>query len=275
MKLLNGYNIPNIGFGTYKIPNGDETYNAVTKAINIGYRLIDTAYFYGNENSVGRAVLNSGIDRKELFVTSKLWNTDRGYNNTLNAFEKTMNNLGLDYLDLYLVHWPANSLQYENWNEINMDTWQAMIDIYKKGRVKSIGVCNFLEHHLVSLLDMDAKPMVNQIEVHIGQYPKDLIKYCNENKIIVEAWAPLGRGKLFKDDNIVKLSQKYNVTPAQLCIKWCILNNMIPLPKSVDEKRILENIDVNKFTISQEDMKILNNAKYITGSGHNPDTVIF
>ena len=273
--LNNGYKIPCIGFGTWQTPDGDTAVNAVREAVNLGYRHIDTAAAYKNEKSIGKAIKESNINRKELFITSKVWNKDRGYKTTLEAFDKTINDLQLDYLDLYLIHWPASENQFKDWDNINLETWRAMTELYKSGKIKSIGVSNFMPHHLKSLMNTEIKPMVNQIEFHAGFMQEETFKYCNDNNIVIEAWSPLGTGKML-DNNILKeIAKKYNKSAAQICIKWCLQNNTLPLPKSVNSSRIKENTEIFDFVISEDDMKTINSMPYFGGSGLHPDKVDF
>jgi len=273
--LSNGVGIPCIGFGTWQTPDGEVAVNSVAEAIKCGYRHIDTAAVYGNEESVGLAIKQSGVDRKELFVTSKLWNKNRGYESTFAAFEETLNKLQLDYLDLYLIHWPASHSQFENWDEINLQSWQAMTELYKAGKIKAIGVSNFLPHHLESLLKTEVAPMVNQIEFHPGFMQEETVKVCKENNILVEAWSPLGTGRMLDNETLKAVAGKYNKSVAQLCIRWCLQNNTLPLPKSVTPSRILENTNVFDFEISAEDMTAINSMAYCGGSGLHPDEVKF
>lgn len=268
--LYNGVKIPCIGYGTWLTQN-DLASDVVSTAISMGYRHVDTAAFYKNECGVGEGIKASGIDRNDIFVTSKVWNSDRGYDNTMKAFEKTLKDLKLDYLDLYLIHWPASPSQYEDYNAINLSTWKAMTELYLAGKIKSIGVSNFMPHHLDALVNSDIVPMVNQIEFHPGQMQNETLDYCRENNILVEAWGPLGRGKMLDNQMLISFAEKYNKSVAQLCIRWCLQNGVLPLPKSVTPSRIAENADVFDFEISQEDMLEINAMEYFAGSGHHPD----
>lgn len=274
--LDNGILIPSIGYGTWKSPNDKTTTNAVLCAIKNGYRHIDTAAIYGNEESIGKAIKNCNIPREELFVTSKVWNTNRGYTSTLDAFEETLKKLNLEYLDLYLIHWPASSNQFEDWEQINLSTWRALEKLYKEGKVKSIGVSNFKEHHLNIILEnCEIKPMVNQIEVHPGFVQKETCEFCEKNNIVIEAYSPLGSGEVLKNERLLELSQKYGKSVAQICIRWCLQHNTLPLPKSVKESRIIENSDVFNFKIDEEDMKIMDSIPLSEGLGQDPDKVTF
>lgn len=275
LRLHNGIEIPCIGFGTWQTPDGETAVTAVKTAIEAGYRHIDTAAAYRNEESVGKAVRESGIPRAELFITSKVWNTDRGYESTLQAFEKTLEKLGTDYLDLYLIHWPANSTQFEDWAHINLETWRAMTDLYKAGRIRAIGVSNFLPKHLEPLMETEVKPMVNQIEYHPGQMQEETVGYCEKNGILIEAWSPLGTGKMLSNETLMAIAEKYNKSVAHLCIRWCMQNGTLPLPKSVTPSRITDNLEVFDFEISDEDMQTINQMEYFGGSGLNPDTIDF
>ena len=276
VRLSNGYEIPAIGFGTWQTPDGETAVNAVKCAIDNGYTHIDCAAVYGNETSVGEGIKSASIERDKLFVTSKLWNTERGYKKTIAAFEKTLTDLGLEYLDLYLIHWTANEKQFPNWREINADTWRAFEELYKQGKIKAIGVSNFLSHHLQALIeDSSIKPMIDQIEYHPGFMQKEVVDYCRENGIAIEAWSPLGTGKMLSNETLKAIAGKYGVSVAQLCVRWCLQNSVIPLPKSITPSRIRENIRVFDFEISHEDMNTINAMPYCGGSGLNPDEVDF
>lgn len=272
--LPNGYKIPCVGFGTMQT-DGDAAVTAVKAAIKAGYRHIDTAAVYGNEASIGEALKNTGVSRSELFVTSKLWNAERGYEKTKAAFKKTMIDLQLDYLDLYLIHWPASAHQFSDWETVNKETWRAMTDLCKAGLIRAIGVSNFLPHHLSSLMETEIQPMVNQIEYHPGQIQEETVTFCKENNILVEAWSPLGTGRLLSNPQLQEIATKYEKSVAQLCIRWCLQNDVLPLPKSVTPSRIIENTAVFDFVISDDDMSTINSMHYLGGSGLHPDKVDF
>jgi diketogulonate reductase-like aldo/keto reductase len=273
--LSNGYKIPCVGFGTWQTPDGATAVSSVKAALTSGYKHIDTAAVYGNEKSVGTGIAESKVSREELFVTSKVWNKDRGYEKTIAAFNKTLDDLGLDYLDLYLIHWPANAKQFSNWDEINLETWRAMTKLYKEGKIRAIGVSNFLPHHLKSLMKTEISPMVNQIEFHPGQMQNETVDYCKKHNILVEAWSPLGTGRMLSNETLKEIAAKYNKSVAQLCIRWCLQNEVLPLPKSVTPSRIKENTEIFDFVISDEDMSTINSMEYCGGSGMNPDEVKF
>lgn len=273
--LNNGYEIPCVGFGTWQTPDGEIAVMAVSEAIKTGYRHIDTAACYENEVGVGQGIKRSGIEREKLFVTSKVWNTERGYKKTIAAFEKTLSDLGLDYLDLYLIHWPASSSQYDNWEEINLETWKAMTELYKAGRIKSIGVSNFMPYHLEALMKTEVPPMVNQIEYHPGLTQAETVDYCKKHGILVEAWSPLGMGRMLNNETLKHIAGKYGKSVAQLCIRWCLQNGVLPLPKSVTPARIVENADVFDFEISDDDMAQISAMSYFGRSGLHPDKVDF
>lgn len=276
IRLYHGEGIHCIGYGTYQTPP-EETFKAVTEAIKIGYRHIDTASFYQNESGVGRAILQSGLPREEFFVTSKLWNADRGYDSTMAAFDKTMRELELEYLDLYLIHWPANYLQFgKDAKKINADTWRAFEELYRQGRVKAIGLSNFMPHHIEDLLETaKIRPMVNQIELHPGWLQGGCVRYCQDQKILVEAWSPMGRSEVLNHPVITEIAGKYHKSPAQLCIRWVMQHGVLPLPKSVTPSRMADNIDVFDFEISCGDMKRIDALDLIGGQCARPDDVSF
>lgn len=274
--LANDVQIPCIGFGTWQTPNGETAINSVKAALKAGYRHIDTAACYGNEASVGQAIKESGVPREEIFVTSKVWNTERGYEKTLAAFETTMAKLDLDYVDLYLIHWPAAANQFENWKEINAQTWRALEGLYIEGKVKAIGVSNFLPHHLEALLEgVKVVPMVNQIEYHPGFMQAESVDFCRAHNILVEAWSPLGTGNVLNNKTLIMMAQKYSKTVAQICIRWVLQHGLLPLPKSITESRVIENTEVFDFEIKDEDMAIIDAIPFCGGAGINPDAINF
>lgn len=269
--LKNGLEIPVVGFGTWKTPDGDDAYNSVSEALKVGYRHIDTAAVYGNEESVGKAIKDSGLSREEVFVTSKVWNTERGYDKTIAAFEASLEKLGMDYLDLYLIHWPAIEKQDDDWEELNKESWRALMDLYKSGKVKSIGVSNFQKKHMEALKDAEILPMVNQIEFHPGWLQEETRALCKELGILVEAYSPNGNGKLLKDDTLLKIAEKYGKSVAQICIRWTLQHGTLPLPKSVTPEYIKENTEVFDFEISNEDMQTIDEMEYLVGVPTDPD----
>lgn len=263
-KLYNGVLIPCVGFGTWQIPDGLEAYNSVVWALKSGYRHIDTAHAYGNEVSVGKAIKDSGLKREEVFITTKLESHIKTYDETIKHFNESLENLGVEYIDLYLIHapWP--------WSQIgldctlgNIEAWRAMVEIYKSGKVRSIGVSNFQVSDITPLIEAtNFKPMVNQIRYFIGNTQNHITTYCQENDILIEAYSPLATGNILNNQEILEMSNKYNKTPAQICIKYCLQNNTLPLPKSSNEERIKANFELD-FELSDEDMDYLNSLDHI------------
>ena len=249
MLLSNGVKIPSIGFGTYKSGDDEETAKIIKNALNLGYKMIDTASFYNNEVGIGNGIKESDIDRKDIFIVTKLWNDDHGYDNTIEAFNKSLNNLQVDYIDLYLIHWP---------NKLNAETWRAFEHLYETGKVKAIGVCNFKVEHLEEL-KKTAKimPMVNQVEIHPFSTKNNIINYCKDNNIKVVAWSPISRGRVLSNELMIDLSQKYKKSIVQIVLRWHMQKGVIPIPKSSNENRIKENIYIFDFEISSEDMKAI------------------
>ncbi len=272
---LNKENLPMIGYGTWKLKNKEETIEIVKNAILNGYTLIDTAQAYANLEYVGKGIKASKIERNKLIISGKLWNADKESKESIvNACKKTIEDLNCGYLDLYLIHWPASKAVHKDWIEINAKTWEALEYLYEIGLVKAIGVCNFKKNQLEELLKTaKIKPLVNQIEFHIGFRQLETVEYCKKEGILVEAWSPLGSGKMLKVEELKEMALKYNVSVAQLCIRFCIQNGVIPLPKSKDNERQKNNIDVFDFEISKEDMKILNEFPYVGGSGLDSETI--
>jgi len=250
VKLNNDVRMPILGLGVYQSPPGRVTRDAVNFALRVGYRHVDTARIYGNEADVGEAVRESGVPRGDLFVTTKLWNSDQGYDSTLRACESSLKRLGLDYLDLYLVHFPVP--------DVRKESWRAMETLLEKGRCRAIGVSNFTIRHLEELIEEShVIPSVNQVEFHPFLYQKELLKYCQNRGIQVEAYSPLARGERLKHPRIISLATKYSKTPAQLMIRWGIQHGLVVIPKSTTEERIRENSQVFDFDISDDDMRSL------------------
>jgi len=273
--LANEVKIPCIGFGMWQTPDGDVAVNAAKHAIASGYRHIDTAAIYGNEESVGKAIKECGIPRKEIFVTSKLWNDEHGYENTMAAFEISMKNLGLDdYMDLYLIHWP-NPIKFRDcWEEANAGSWKAFEELYEAGRIRAIGVSNFHGHHLDALKKTQKiAPMVNQIRLCPGDTQDDVVAYCKENNILIQAYSPLGTGKIFEVPEMQALAEKYSKSIAQICIRWSLQMGFNPLPKSVTPARIEENARVFDFALSTDDVKMIAALKGCAGYSSDPDTI--
>lgn len=257
--LNNGVSIPKIGFGTWQIPDGKICYNAVTDALKIGYRHIDTAMVYNNESSVGKAVRESKVNREEIFVTSKLPAFYKTYDEAAAAFDKTMNTIGLDYLDLYLIHapWASWDDRDRDLSKENIEVWRAMEDIYKSGRCRSIGVSNFRVSDLNAVLEnCRVRPMVNQIRFFIGNSQPQLTEFCQKNDILVEGYSPFATGRILENKEILAMADRYGKSLPQICMRYALQKNVLPLPKSVHYDYILQNIDVD-FTISHGDMDYL------------------
>lgn len=265
--LHNGVKMPVLGLGVWKAENGAEVESAVKYALKAGYRSIDTAAAYGNEEGVGKAVKDSGMDRNEIFITTKVWNKDQGYDSTLRAFDDSLKKLDMDYVDLYLVHWPVKG-KYK-------DTWKALEKIYKEGRARAIGVSNFQVHHLKDLMsDSEFVPTVNQVEFHPLLTQLELRKFCKENKIQLEAWSPLMQGRLDLP-LLTQLADKYGKTPAQIVLRWDLQSEVVTIPKSVKEHRILENADIFDFELSDDDMEDIDNLNKNKRFGSDPDNFNF
>jgi diketogulonate reductase-like aldo/keto reductase len=275
-KLSNGVEIPCIGFGTWQTPDGEVAVSSVLSAIEAGYRHIDTAQAYGNEESVGIAVRKSGIDRSEIFITSKLGNDEHGYEKTLAAFEGTMKRLGMDYIDLFLIHWPNPIAFRGEWEVANIGTWKAFEELYNAGRIRSIGVSNFRKRHLQEL-KRTAKivPMVNQIRLCPGDTQKDVVGYCRSRNILLEAYSPFGVGKIFEVPEMRELAKKYGKSIAQICVRWSLQREYLPLPKSVTPSRIKENTEVFDFELEAEDVRLIANLKGCVGYSEDPDMTTF
>ena len=277
--LANGLTIPCVGFGTYKNTDPAECLSSVREALAAGYRHVDTAQFYFNEENVGEAIRESGLSRNEIFLTTKVWNTSQGYDNTLRAFDESMGKLGLDYLDLYLVHWPVAKDYATDYPSAFTQTWRALEKLYADGKVRAIGVCNCLKEHLnVIFGECKVKPMVNQIEYHFGFSDPDQTEaadFSRANGIVVEAWAPLCRGRAFGNPVLKAVAEKYGKTEAQILVRWCLQHETLPLPKTVSPARIRENADVFGFVISDEDMAALDAVDTVGRLGPHPTEARF
>ncbi|PLT28997.1 aldo/keto reductase [Peribacillus deserti] len=270
--LHNGVKMPWFGLGVWRVEEGEEVISSVKAAIKNGYRSIDTAAVYKNEEGVGEAIRQAleetGLKREDLFITSKVWNSDQGYESTLEAYEASLKRLGLEYLDLYLIHWPVAG-KYK-------DTWKAIEKLYKDGRVRAIGVSNFHVHHLEDLLTVaEIKPMVNQVEYHPQLAQRELRTYCKDQGIQLEAWSPLMQGGLFENEVLKQIAEKHNKTVAQVILRWDLQNEVVTIPKSIKEHRIIENADVFNFELSAEDIAAIDELNKNERVGADPDNFNF
>lgn len=278
--LANGVQIPVIGFGTWQSADGDVAYDAVKWALAAGYRHIDTAAIYGNEASVGRAIKDAGIARDELFITTKLWNDAHSYEAAQAALAKSLTTLGLDYVDLYLIHWPNPAALRqeapETWEQANAATWRAMEDAYAAGQVRAIGVSNFQIHHLEALAKTQkVAPMVNQNFLNPSDAQADLVAYDKAHHILDEAYSPLGTGKLIDLPQVADLAAKYHKSVPQILIRWSLDKGFVPLPKSTHEAYIQANLDVFDFSLTPEEVATLDTLQGINGTHLNADTADF
>lgn len=275
ISLYNGVKMPGMGFGVWQIPQG-ATADCVKAALKAGYRNIDTAYVYGNEKQVGEGIRQAMeeyvIQREEIFVSTKLWNDHRGYDLAVEAIEASLDNLGIGYIDLYMLHWPAVQKWHHDWREINRDTWRACEEYYQKGMLRSIGVANFLSHHVKALMeDAQIKPMVNQIEYHPGFGQVESADFCQKNGIVVEAWSPFGTGDVLNNAVLKTIAEQYGKSTAQICLRWLLQKDIVPLLKSTHEERIVSNTQVFDFALSEEDMALIDQLPYCGGMKFDPD----
>ncbi|SFM41755.1 aldo/keto reductase [Salibacterium qingdaonense] len=262
--LANGVEMPWVGLGVYKAEAGNEVERAVKSALEAGYRSIDTASFYENEHSVGKAIAESSIPADDIFLTTKVWNNEHGFNETLEAFERSREKLGVDVIDLYLIHWPVPGKYKE--------TWGALEKLYEEGKVRAIGVSNFTDQHLEELMKIaKVKPMVNQVEFHPRLFQKDLLEYCQTHDIQLEAWRPLGQGDLLDADPVQRIAEKHGKKPAQVLIRWSMENNVVTIPKSVTPERIKSNAEVFDFELDAEDLQAINGLNEDRRYGFHPD----
>ncbi|MGO4529930.1 aldo/keto reductase [Paenibacillus sp. 2TAF8] len=266
--LYNGVKMPWLGFGVFKVKDGDEVVDAVKTAIKAGYRSIDTAKVYNNESGVAQGIRESGIAREDLFITTKVWNSDQGYESTLAAFEESMKRLELEYLDLYLIHWPVKG-KYK-------DTWRALEKLHKEGRIRAIGVSNFQIHHLEDLMiDATVKPAVNQVELHPLLTQTKLREYCSKHEIQIEAWSPLGQGNLMEYPLLQDIAAKYGKSPAQVILRWDLQNGIVTIPKSVTPERIHANTELYDFELTAEEIEQINGLNENKRFGSDPDNFNF
>lgn len=267
-QLSNGLGMPWLGLGVWKMEDGQTVADVVKAAVRLGYRSIDTAAVYRNEAGVGQGIRECGIPREELFITTKVWNTDQGYESTLAAHEESLTKLGLDYVDLYLIHWPVKGKYVE--------TWRALVQLYKEGRVKAIGVSNFHVHHLKDIIaDSGVVPMVNQVELHPHLSQKPLLAYCKEQGIQLEAWSPLAQGRLTEHPLLTEIGAKYGKSASQVILRWDLQNGVIVIPKTVREERLKENADVFDFNLTDEELTAIDGLNLDQRVGADPDNFNF
>lgn len=268
--LNNGLRIPGIGFGTYK--STGEITGVLDMAIEAGYRYFDTASFYENEGELGRALAGSQLPREAFQVASKVWKTQMGCAGTRAAFEQSLALLQTDYLDLYLIHWPKQSPEDTFWEQRMLDTWKTMEELYEAGKIRAIGVSNFLPHHLEALLEKaSVRPAVNQLEFHPGYLQGEALEFCKKEQITVQAWSPIGRGRVLRDPLLQGMAAGYGVSVAQLCLRFDIQMGVMPLPKASSIERMRENLDLTSFVIRQEDMEQIRRMPITGWSGEHPD----
>lgn len=272
--LSNGLEIPCLGFGTYN-PTGGDNVEIILTAMECGYRYFDTASLYGTERALGEAVKKSGIARGDLFIASKAWIDEMGYEEVKQAFERTLNRLQTDYLDLYLIHWPRSAEDDTDWKEKGRETWRAMEELYEAGKIKGLGLSNFLPHHMDNILqNCKVKPVADQLELHPGYMQQAATAFCAENHVAVQAWSPLGRAKLLEAPLLLKMAAKYGKSPAQICLRYLLQKGMIPLVKATKAERMKQNADVFDFEIEKDDMWMLDCMPQTAWSGEHPDFAI-
>lgn len=267
VELRNGVKMPLLGFGTYKSGEEEVTKNSVIEALSLGYRHIDTATLYGNEEAIGKGIIESRLIREDIFITSKVWKADMGYDKTLKAFQQSLNKLQVKYLDLYLIHWPSPLVN---------ETWRALEKLYEEGKVRAIGVSNFTEEHLDKLLDTaNIIPMVNQIEFHPELTQLKLREFCKKKNIQIEAWAPLMRGRILNYEVLIKMAAKYKKTVAQIVLRWDLQLGIVTIPKSSNPSRIKENADIFDFNISNEDINKISSLNLERRYGPDPHDIVY
>ena len=269
--LENGIKIPCLGFGTYNAKGGDNL-EIIKTAIEAGYRYFDTASFYETERVLGQAIRESGIPREEFFIATKAWIDERGYDEVKAAMDRSLERLQMDYVDMYLIHWPKASLEESDWKERDVLTWRGMEEMYEAGKTKGLGLSNFLPNHLdVILENAKIKPQVDQLEIHPGYSQEAAVAYGQSKGIRMQAWSPLGRGKMIENEVLTRFAEKYGKTPAQICLRFSIQKGIIPLVKSSTMERMKQNMDIFDFEISTEDMQILSCMPQNVWSGEHPE----
>ena len=272
--LRNGVLVPKIGLGTWQITDREIMKQVIRNGYEAGYRLIDTASAYSNEIAIAKAIETIGLNRSELIVSDKVWNTNRGYEQVQEACRRSLKKLKTDYLDLYLIHWPASMRLYANWEQMNADTWRGMEKLYRDGLVKAIGVCNFKVHHLEALKKTaEIIPMINQIECHPGLIQREIRNWCESEQIMVEASSPLGNGQILNDPLLQGVAAGHGKTVAQICLRWAVQNGVIVIPKSVSAERIHQNADIFDFELMEIEIEQINEMSYCGGIGIDPDEV--
>lgn len=270
--LSNGVEVPAMGYGTWQTPDGNVARDGVIDALKLGFRHVDTALAYGNEESVGEGIRMSGVKREDVFLTTKHWITDRGYDKTVAAIDQSLKNLGTDYLDLYLIHWPCVEKVTKDWKAVNAGTWKAFEEAYKAGKIRAIGVSNFQKKHIDALMETaEVAPMVNQIEFHPGFTQMDNVKFSRDFGMLVQAWSPLGCGAVLSDEKLGAIAAKYGKSTAQLCLRFALQNDVLPLSKSVHVERMKENIDIFDFEIDAADMAEIAAIDGLGYSGYAPE----
>lgn len=271
VKLANGIKMPMIGYGTYKCTDGSDE-RIIKMALDSGYRLLDTANIYGNERQVGKAVKESGLKREDIFLTSKVSKTNLGYKKTRQSVLETLENLESDYLDLCLLHWPKPSPDEMNWKQLDEESWKALEEFYYAGKIKAIGVSNFLPQHLEPLLKIaTVRPMVNQLELHIGYNQETAVQYCMQKGIQVQAWSPLGRKRVLNEPIVINMARKYGVSPADFLLVYLLSQNICVIPKSSSFERMYENLYIPNVKITEEDMYLIKSLPQLGWSGEHPD----
>ena len=272
-KLNNGVEIPIIGFGTWQTPDGDVARESVKTALEVGYRHIDTAAIYGNETSVGQGIKESGVNRGDIFLTTKLWNDSHGYKATKKAIDLSLQKLDTDYLDLYLIHWPSPAAVREHWAELNAESWQAMEEAVKAGKIRAIGISNFRKHHLDELLKTaNIVPAVNQNYLNPSDLQPDVLSANKEHDILNEAYSPLGTGDLLRNELVAEVAATHNHSVPQVLLRWSLQHGFLPLPKSVHAEYIKSNTDIFDFELTDDEMKKLDGLRGVTRLATDPDT---